>query len=227
MMDEMKKICKLIKYGYNFKINLGAGILFTILGVPFSMLGSMVSSENHMQPAVLSTLYMLMGPSVVIQMIYTLLFSDIVKSSPKNDTLEVTVPNFLTVVIGILAYLFAIISAVIGTKVSPELTDSYNAVIINSSLLIAICLFYFGVCYKYFVFGTIVLMIVFFVVYGGVSATVFKINDSIPIPTGKSILIGAATVAVGILISCISRKLLYKKPLSKLSAGAYLRKALQ
>lgn len=227
MMNEMKKVCKLIKYGYNFKMNMGFAILFTIFGVIFSVLGSMMSSENHMQPAVLSTLYMLLGPIMVIQLLYTLLFCDIVKSSPKNYTLEVTAPNFFAAVIGILAYIFSIISAAIGIKVSPELAESYNTVIISSGLLIAVCLLYFGVCYKYFVLGTIGFMVGFIVVYGGVSAAVFKINDSFPIATGNSIFIGAVIVAVGILTSSIIRKLLYKKPISKLSAGAYLRKALQ
>ena len=227
MMNEMKRVCKLITYGYNFKVNIGFGILFMLFGVLFSVFGSMMSSSNHMQPAVLSTIYMFIGPIMVVQILYTLLFSKIAKSSPLNYTLEVTAPNFFATLVGIFSYLFSVVGALIGMKVSPDLTENYYAVIISSGILLAIMLLYFGVCYKYFVLGTIAFTVGFFVIYGGLSAFIFKYGVSSELNFVNSCLISGILVAVGIILSCVLRKLLYKKPISKLSAGVYLKKAMQ
>ncbi len=227
MMNEVKKACKLIKYAYNYKMNMGVGVVFTIFGLLFCVLGNMISSASHMQPAMLSTMYVLLGPIMVVQLLYTLLFCEMVKSSPKNYTLEVTAPNVLATVIGIFGYIFSIIGAVAGMTVSPELTEGYNTVILSSGLLIAIIMIYFGVCYKYFVLGTIGFSVGFLLVCSVVPAIVLEVGLPFQFTTLNSIFISAIIVAVGIVISCILRKLLYKKPLSKLSAGAYLRKAMQ
>lgn len=227
MMNEMKKACKLIKYGFNLKMNVVFGIIFMIFGIIFSVLGSMMSSSNHMQPAVLSTIYMFLGPLMVVQVLYTLLYSEIAKSSPRNYILEVTAPNFFATLIGVFSYIFSIVGALIGMKVSPDLAENYCAVIISSGILLAVMLLYFGVCYKYFVLGTIGFVVGFLVIYGGLSAYIFEYGLSFKLNFIDSSLISGAFVTVGIVFSCIFRKLLYKKPISKLSAGAYLNKAMQ
>lgn len=227
MMNEMKKACKLIRYGFNLKVNVGFGIIFTIFGIIFSVLGSMMSSSNHMQPAVLSTIYMFLGPLMVVQVLYTLLYCEIAKSSPRNYTLEVTAPNIFATLVGIFSYICSIIGALVGMKVSPDLAENYYAVIISSGILLAVMLLYFGVCYKYFVLGTIGFVVGFLVIYGGLSAYIFEYGVSFKLNFVNSSLISGVIVAVGIVLSCIFRKLLYKKPISKLSAGVYLKKAMQ
>ena len=71
------------------------------------------------------------------------------------------------------------------------------------------------------------MMVGFFVVYGSLSAYVFEYGVSFKLNFVNSSLISGVIVAVGIILSCILRKLLYKKPISKLSAGAYLKKAME
>ena len=227
MMNEMKKACKLIKYGFNLKMNVGFGIIFMIFGIIFSILGSMMSSANHMQPAMFSTMYMFLGPLMIVQVLYTLLYSKMAKSSPRNYTLEVTAPNIFSTIIGIFTYLVSIIGAWIGMKVSPDLAEGYYSVIINSGMLLVIMILYFGVCYKYFVLGTIGFVIGFLVIYRGLSGYIFEYGLPFKLNFVNSSLISGVIVAVGIILSCILRKLLYKKPVSKLSAGAYLKKAME
>ncbi len=226
MMNEMKKVCKLIQYGYNFKVSVGCGIVFVMLGVVFSILGSKMSSALHMQPAVLSTMYVFLGPLMALQVLYTLLFSEIVKSSPRNYTLEVLAPNLFATIMGVFSFIFSIISALIGMKVSPDLAENYYAVIMSSGIMLAGMILYFGVCYKYFVLGTIGFIVGFLVIYGGLSAYIFKYGVSFELTMVNSSLIGGGIVAAGIILSCVLRKLLYKKPISKYSAGAYLKKAM-
>lgn len=227
MMNEMKKACKLIKYGFNLKMNVIFGIIFTIFGIIFSVLGSMMSSSNHMQPAVLRTMYIFLGPLMVVQVLYTLLYSEIAKSSPRNYMLEVTAPNFFATLIGVFSYVFSIVGALIGMKVSPDLAENYYAVIMSSGIMLAVMLLYFGVCYKYFVLGTIGFVVGFLVIYGGLSAYIFEYGLSFKLNFVNSSMISGVIVAVGIILSCILRKALYKKPISKLSAGAYLKKEMQ
>lgn len=227
MMSEIKKIWKLAKYAYHFMFSAVFAVCFTIFGMFFSVSGAMMSKETQLQPAMLGTLYILLSSSMLIQVTYSLLFSNVVKSSPKNYILEITAPNFYTSVIGVAAYIITIITALIGAKYSPDLAAGYSVVILNSGILIAVIVLYFGAAYKYFVASTIFFMIGFGLSFGGVNYMFYHVGFPFELTILNTSLISAVIVIAGIVGSGILRKVLYRKPLSKLSMGAHLRKALQ
>lgn len=224
-MKELRRIFRLIKYGYGFKLTMVLSVVLTVLGLVFLGIGYGMPYGDNVQPALLCTLYIMLGPISFIQILYSLLFSNMVKASPKNYTLDILVPNRFIIITGSITYLLSFVGAWIGAKRTPALAESYVIVILGCGLFVAVLAVYFAIAYKYFVAGTIGFLVGFLGVYGGIAALLLK--KSLAFTMTSASLLGAAVAAVGIVVSCILRRLLYKKPVSKLASGASLRKMMK
>ena len=217
MMSDLKKCLKLCKYGYQFKTNIITGLFFLILGLLFLFLSSGFN-------VCLAAAYLLLGPSILVQVTYCMLFSDLLASSSLHRVVDGAFPN----IVGIIASLFAFGMIYAGLLVNPKLRtgslgDSGN-IVIGAGLVIAVVIIFCGVSFKFFVTGTAVFTLMFIGAMAGCGILTEgpKTTDLL---TGS--IIGFLIVVAGNVLSCILRMAVYKCALSPHAGGNSLRKAMK
>lgn len=216
MWKEWKKGFQLIKYSYNFKMNIGLGIFFLVIGSFMSLLGT--------NSFLFGAVYFYLGTVMVLQLSYSLLFSQMVVASPKKRFIDIDFADLLSDVGAIFSYLFFCIFAVVKIYVFSGDKSEYSSLLPVLGISILVCMIYYSVCYKYFVVGSVIFALVFATTLFASMSIVRKMTfGSLPV----NIIIGLVIIVIGCLISGIVRKCYYRKPISALAMGAVLRKAMK
>lgn len=221
MMTEIKKSLKLIKYGYQAKLNIGLVVLFFILGVLMLILNDGFNVS-------LGAIYILLGPFMVIQVHYNLLHSNIIASSYQRRTLDGLVPNVVGAVSSLIVYAVLVVFIAIKNSMSSAEGVTYASILIVASLIIFVVIVYYGIAYKIFWVGTGLFVVAFLIAFAGGSGVMRVLEkQGVSIPFVVSALIGLGLIILGNVLSVLLRKALYKKPISPASGGVALRKAMQ
>lgn len=218
MMSGIKRSLKLIKYGYALKSSVLVFVLFFVLG---TWIRCIQTDENALSGIVC----VICGVLMLMQVHYYLLYANFVSASPRRKLLELTIPNVVSTIAGLLGYAVLVIVAIMQAKTLPQETESIVGTVLIGGLEIAALLMCFGAAYKYYVLSLSLFFVVFFVLLSGGMAVLnqWNLNLDVYSASGISLLF----VAAGIVLSCVLRRALYKRPLSKIAAGASLRKAMQ
>lgn len=218
MMSDFKRSLKMFRYGYALKSSILACVLFAVLGIATLCLHSD-------QSALAGIVYIICGALMPMQVHYYLLYANIVSASPRRKLLELTIPNVISAISGILGYAALLIGTIAHMNTVTQDAESNLGILFLGGLIIAALLMCFGAAYKYFVLSMLFFFFIFIVLYGGgvVVLRMWNLNLDIYEAAGISLLF----VVVGIALSCVLRSVFYKKPLSKIAAGASLRKAMQ
>lgn len=217
MMTEMKKCLKLCKYAHQFKITIAAGVFFFVLGWIFLFTADGIN-------VCLAVTYLMLGPFIVIQLMYNMLYGGIVASSPLHKSMDGSFPNML----GIVSSLFAYGMTYVGLLVNPDLQtgslrESGN-VVIAAGIAIAVVKVFDGMAYKFIVISSILFFFTFSTAMV-VCTILIERTETIDLLTGS--IVGLIIVAIGDAVSCLLRSVLYKCPLSPFAGGNSLRKAMK
>lgn len=217
MMTEMKKCLKLCKYGYQFKTNIISGTLFFVLGLLFLFTTGEIN-------VCLSGAYLFLGPTMMAQLMYNMLFSNLVASASLRKVVDRAFPDM----VGAFAGLFAFGMTYVGLLVNPDLrtgtlADSGN-VVIASAISIAVVTIYYSMCFKIFVAGTIF----FFCTYlGAIVGCELLLERAATTGLLFGSVIGIIILVAGNVLSYVLRAALYKRALSPFAGGYSLRKAMK
>lgn len=228
MITEMKQGLRLIRYGYGFKLNLGIAVFFLAFGIFFSVvgvIGMFIGTEGVSIGVLVGFYYVMLAPTMLIQIQYTLLYSGMVTSSAKRRLLEIILPDFLTIVSGGLGYIFMVTVIVVVENIRPEQVQFWIDEMVVVGTLACIMLIYFGAAYKFF--WTSGLMLVVGIVIGVVGGMIIAKLLSGYLNLLTASLLSLVFVVVGILISAFLRRLFYKKQISPMAGGMSLRKAMR
>lgn len=216
MWKEWKKGFQLMKYSYNFKANIGMGIFFMVIGFIMVLIGP--------NSFLFGAVYFYLGTIMVLQLSYSLLFSQMVVASPKKRFIDIDFADFLSDVGAIFSYLLFCMFAVIKKYVFSGDINEYSSLLPVLGISILVCMIYYSVCYKYFVVGSVIFALVFATLLFASMSIVRKMTfGSLPV----NIIIGLVIIVIGCLISGIVRKCYYRKPISTLAMGAALRKVMK
>ena len=216
MIKELKKTIKLLKYAYQYKMNVCFGIIFIVLGVCMFLIGH----ENSM---LLGGVYIMLGPMMMQQIGCALLYCNLVASSGQKRFLETIYSDVIIGGTSILVYGVTIVYCVIRQQFQTEPVHLGN-VAITIAFCLAAVLCYYGVVYKFFVSGIILFALAYMVTYFGGAACIK--SDFFQFDLKEAALIGLVVVIVGNVIGILLRRLFYRKPISKAGAGAELRKSM-
>lgn len=217
MMAEIKKGMKLIRYGYGLKMNLAVAVIFFIVGILMLCVG-----ESGLM---LGTIYILLAPTMLIQLESSLLYSGMAAASSKRRLLEVALPDFLTIVTGVVGYVVVVGAGWFWASVGQESTDTCMEIMLGSGMVVAIMLIYFGAAYKYFFTSVIMFMFGLVIGISGGIVTIRLVGKYFTMLTVS--LLCLALVVIGTLISCWLRRVFYRKQISPMAGGMSLRKAMQ
>lgn len=211
MINDLKRVIKLIKYGFNLKINLICAFLFFLFGLVYSIF---IGVE-------LGFLELMLGPIFIIQISSCLEYAGIIGSSPLKRSISIHFQNIFGGLVALCSYLLSVIIYFFRKDdllmQEEQVTKTFLVIGLFSTLLLV----YMTAAFRSFVVSTCIFAIGFAGVYYG--ENFISIRN---LSTGGSVLIGLLLVLVGIALSVVVRKLLYKKQISRYAAGASLRKYL-
>lgn len=228
MINDMKLGLKMLRYAYGLKTNLTQGGIFLALGIVYTVIGSMETHSTG-SPGAFSGVFFSSLAMLPVQMCYSLSTSDLVKASPVRKRMQTSVPVLLHCCGALLIYLAECLVYGICCLRRPELEQAMCRDIVAVALIAAFMMLYSGVCYKYFVATTLV-VVPFMCLWlvGRLKSGEFVTWMS----GGREVsFFAAAGMGLGILIlggmaEYLFTLLLYRAPLSKAAQPAPLRKWL-
>ena len=209
MLKGLKMGFQLMKYGYKIKMNVIMMIVILAFGI--------VAEISSKGTSFLGGFYLMMTGMFAYQLIMSMDISEMVQSSAAKRKLQVGLPVVASTVVYLASYTFLLVERVILIHQNPQSKEEllYTLFII---LLIMITVYIFSsICYKYFVAGFILFLILFIGVDTG---AVILWNNGIgawlcQIGLGWLTVLGYAVVLLGGGIEYLLGSLLYRKPLSE------------
>lgn len=217
MMNELKTSWKLLKYSFQFKMNIAVGIFFMVMGVIWLLLDDPGSLY-------VAALYVYIGPIMLTQLTYNLLFANVVATSSVKKALDGTFPNVVGLLGSLLGYAFAVVYMIIFSNIYPENEMSGGNMLVVIGLIMLITIIYYSVAYKWFVVSTIMFFLCLVVTLAFGMALFIYSGMEISLLQGT--LIGLGIVIGANILGALIRKALYKLPNSPLAGGRSLRKAM-
>lgn len=204
---------KLIKYGYQFKLNM----VFTVF---FMLLGIVILSFNDIYKGPSIYLVFYCGFLFMIQLSNTLMTSDMVKSSPKYRQFCLGTPR----VINITGFFVTVSVLIVIRLIQKGNIDEFKKYIGNElaalGFMYFICLLYIAFVYKFFIISIILFCISF--TFSNVTVSFVFITYNFTFAQGVGIAL--LCMAAGMVLSEIIGRLIYKIPPSKFAQSASLRK---
>lgn len=215
MMKDIKNCFKLLKYGYQIKLNIVCAVLFFLMGIAFSVTG-------HEQ-FVLCVVYFFLAILFVVQSMYMAIYSDFVGASPKRSKVEFRYIDILNVTGGIVASAITILVAFLTDSQSSE-GPSVETNLIIGGWMVIVMYCYICMSFKAMLVGTILFFVTFFSLMNiGGGAFTAAFDDMLAGKTVFAVIVFLIEVAIGIVLGHGIRRLLYRKSMSKWAMGAKLR----
>jgi len=220
MKRQLELLMKLLPSAYRFRISIIGMSIMYLLGIAMALV---FPGEG------LGVLFLMMGPIWLSQLMISLTVSNMVQMSPLKKALHTHLLAIVTFISSGLSYLLVIILDKINRYIYPSYTDGESICqYLTCCFIVVLFTLYISFCYKYFLLSNIVLFI-------GVEA-VTMLNSFVPfipahavmpdIPPLLAALLGFAAICLSALAQYGITCLLYKKPLSKTSQYAGLRKQM-
>lgn len=204
---------KLIKYGYQFKLNMVFAVFFMLLGIAILSFTDFYKSPSIYLISYCSFLFM-------IQLSNTLMASGMVKSSPRYRQFCLGIPR----VINITGFFVTVSVLMVIRLIQKGNIDEFKKYIGNElaalGFMYFICLLYIAFVYKFFIISIILFCISF--TFSNVTVSFVFITYNFTFAQGAGIAL--LCMAAGMVLSEIIGRLIYKIPPSKFAQSASLRK---
>lgn len=161
--------------------------------------------------------YLMMTGMFAYQLIMSMDISEMVQSSAAKRKLQVGLPVVASTVVYLASYTFLLVERVILIYQNPQSKEELLYTLFTILLIMITVYIFSSICYKYFVAGFILFLILFIAVDTG---AVILWNNGIgawlcQIGLGWLAVLGYAVVLLGGGIEYLLGSLLYRKPLSE------------
>ncbi len=224
MIHDLKMSFKLIKFGFQAKMQIVFMLIFFFVGLAMEVLGDGTYW--------LGAWFVLLSPMYFAQLLYGLLMSNMVMASPYNRRLQTAMSAVVMFVFSMLCMTLLVVIKLWKLLVHPEFKDAILTTLLASGVAVFVISTYTAVVYKKFAIAFIILMLT----VGGVSGWsgyITGMGEHIVLPILHQMSFGAVVAAsygcvlLGILMQYGMSCLLYRKPLSEYAQGAMMRKYLK
>lgn len=209
MLKNLKMGFQLMKYGYKIKMNVIMMVVILALGI--------VAEISSKGTSFLGGFYLMMTGMFAYQLIMSMDISEMVQSSAAKRKLQVGLPVVASTVVYLASYTFLLVERVILIHQNPQSKEELLYTLFTILLIMITVYIFSSICYKYFVAGMILFLILFIGVDTG---AVILWNNGIgawlcQIGLGWLAVLGYAVVLLGGGIEYLLGSLLYRKPLSE------------
>lgn len=200
---------QLMKYGYKIKMNVIMMIVILAFGI--------VAEISSKGTSFLGGFYLMMTGMFAYQLIMSMDISEMVQSSAAKRKLQVGLPVVASTVVYLASYTFLLVERVILIHQNPQSKEELLYTLFTILLIMITVYIFSSICYKYFVAGFILFLILFIAVDTG---AVILWNNGIgawlcQIGLGWLAVLGYAVVLLGGGLEYLLGSLLYRKPLSE------------
>ena len=210
MLKDIKLGFKLLRYGYKLKLNVIMFVFFAVIGIASDIMSKGTS--------IIGGVYFMMCGMFTFQLIM---------SMDVSEKLQIYIPVMSSTVINLVVFTFLVIERVILIQNSVADKKQLIFTLFTLDVELLTVYLYTSICYKYYVLGFIVFMVLFmgvFTVFSGaafvpVSNAVFKLG--LPVVA----LLGYIAILAGGAFEILIGELLYKKPLSEFAFRGFFRDA--
>lgn len=218
MMNEIKTVLKLIKYGDQFNSYLIMTIIWTIGGIFGGVyIGFCRNYSENIPLLIFMEIYV---PVFMIQAFTSLEAVGFVASSGKRRSLFLRGADLLAGGFQAVWYLVLTGCILIGNFLSHGAADKLGVIALCSGITAVIANIYFVVVNKFFI-GGILLLAGMYALYG-LGGNYLLGNYELS--TGTGLLLGFAVMIAGDVLGGFIRRLLYKKRISKYALSMEIRK---
>uniref|UniRef100_UPI003FEE7DA3 hypothetical protein n=1 Tax=Roseburia sp. TaxID=2049040 RepID=UPI003FEE7DA3 len=209
MLKDLKMGFQLMKYGYRIKMNVIFMLVILVIGIIVE-----ITSEGT---SFLGGFYLMLTGMFAYQLIMSMDISEMVQTSAMKRRLQVELPVVASTVVYLAAYTFLLVERVILIYQNPQGKEEPLYTLFTIVLMMVTIYIFTAICYKYFVAGFILFLILFIGVDTG---AVILWNNGIgawlcQIGLGWLAVLGYAVVLLGGGIEYLLGSLLYRKPLSE------------
>ena len=209
MLKDLKMGFQLMKYGYKIKMNVIMMVVILAFGI--------VAEISSKGTSFLGGFYLMMTGMFAYQLILSMDISEMVQSSAAKRKLQVGLPVVASTVVYLASYTFLLVERVILIHQNPQSREELLYTLFTILLIMITVYIFSSICYKYFVAGFILFLILFIGVDTG---AVILWNNGIgawlcQIGLGWLAVLGYAVVLLGGGIEYLLGSLLYRKPLSE------------
>ena len=219
MLKDIKLGFKLLRYGYKLKLNVIMLVFFAVFGIAKDII---IKGTT-----IIGCVYFMMSGMFTFQLIMSMDVSELIQSTSLKKKLQIYIPVMSSTVINLVIFTFLVVERVILIQYGVADKTQLIYTLFTIDVVLFVVYLYTSICYKYYVLGFIVFMVLFmcvFTVFSGaafvpVSNAVFNVC----LPGGGFVRFFGifAWGAVEILIG----ELLYKKPLSEFAFRGFFRDA--
>ncbi|MCD8217862.1 MAG: hypothetical protein LUD01_07445 [Clostridiales bacterium] len=230
MKNNWEKIAELTTYGIQFKRQLTNTVIFLVLGLLFQALNMYPFAFSDIQtgdpfefylPQLTSVVILTSAAAMVPQILLSLNYSHLVRTSPSGKKLQTGIFCRLLCVFSLVFLTLRLILCLAFTAIAPVSTVTMMQSFLLSGIMAALLIIFWPFTYKYYVVSIIAIgCIAFFFIKNS-----FTLSDpakdrlfaSIHLPASPAIciVIAYAAVIAASGVSLLIAKALYKKPLSK------------
>ncbi len=219
MLKDIKLGFKLLRYGYKLKLNVIMFVFFAVSGIASDIMSKGTS--------IIGGVYFMMCGMFTFQLIMSMDVSELIQSTSLKKKLQIYIPVMSSTVINLVVFTFLVIERVILIQNSVADKKQLIFTLFTLDVELLTVYLYTSICYKYYVLGFIVFMVLFmgvFTVFSGaafvpVSNAVFKLG--LPVVA----LLGYIAIFAGGALEILIGELLYKKPLSEFAFRGFFRDA--
>lgn len=218
MLKDIKLGFKLLRYGYKLKLNIFMLAFFAIFGI--------VSDIMSKGTSIIGGIYIMMCGMFTFQRIMSMNVSELIQSTSLKKKLQIYIPVMSSTVINLVVFTFLVVERVI--LIQNSVADKTQLIYTLFTLDVVLLLFYLytSICYKYFLLGFIVFLVLFMGIFTVLSGAAFVLSNvvaALGLPVVA--LLGYIAIFAGGALEIFIGELLYKKPLSEFAFRGFFRDA--
>lgn len=200
MINKLKLGVKLLKYSFNFKMNVICTVIYCFLGVLWCFLPNLPQ---------FGPIYLSIVALQVQQMLSSLQFSDMVLSSPRKRELQISVAVAVGVLCSLVFYVLTVGVILLSHKIGIQEGPSFGSLIL-CGLLFMVSMVYGVLLQKT---GTATVMVLLIMFFGPILWFMSSGDQTLrDISLSTAIGIGLAEILLGAVLQYLTARLTYRLP---------------
>lgn len=224
MIENVKFVFALQKFGFQRRLQLGSMAMFYLIGV-------VIELATH-GTFWLGMFFMMLAPMYMVQVIYSMCMSTLVTASPYGKQIQTSIVSCGDLFFSLVSMTIIVIMKAVEVALYPQQKDALISVFVILSVMMLVLHIYTAFVYKFYVISLVLMLLTIWPIsfYMGYSVSGSSISfalPTIPISFVGAVLLAYASTLLGVGLQYVLAKLIYRAPLSKYAQGAAMRKYLK
>lgn len=206
MIENVKLIFALQKFGFQRRLQLGSMVIFYLIGVVIELATRGIFW--------LGMFFMMMAPMYMMQVIYSMCMSTLVTASPYGKRIQTSIASCGDLIFSLVSTTIIVIMKAVEVALYPQQKDVLISVFVILSVMMLVLHIYIAFVYKFYVLSIVLLFVIiwpisFYMGYSVSGPSSFSL-PTIPVSFAGAVLIAYASTLIGVGLQCVLAKLIYR-----------------